>query len=153
MALLLLVGSAGGQRMVAPFDAGWRFLQADAAGAEAVGFADGGWKTVDVPHDWAIAGPFLETNMAGGAGAFAPAGVGWYRKHFAMPQASVRKRLYVEFDGVMANSDVWVNGVLLGHRPNGYVSFRYDLTGKLKAGDNVLAGEGGQLAAAEFAVV
>ncbi len=141
--VVLMAGvGAWGQRRVEPFDAGWRFLQADAAGAEAPGFADGGWRAESVPHDWAIAGPFLPTNPSGGAGGFAPAGVGWYRKHFGLPAGYAGRRMYVEFDGVMANSDVWVNGVLLGHRPNGYVSFRYELTGKVRFGkgaENVIA--------------
>jgi beta-galactosidase len=95
---------------------------------------------VDLPHDWAIAGPFEATNPSGGAGAFAPAGIGWYRKHFGLPPADASKRVFVEFDGVMANSDVWVNGFHLGHRPNGYVSFRYELTEHVKFGaDNVIA--------------
>lgn len=145
MKLLLIILLAGGiaqaQRQTLPFDQGWRFQQSDAAGAEAPGFVDAGWTKVDVPHDWAIAGPFEATNPSGGAGAFAPAGVGWYRKHFALPEADAKKRVFIEFDGVMANSDVWVNGFLLGHRPNGYVSFRYELTGHLKFGkdENVLA--------------
>ncbi len=137
--LLMVVQGAVAQRRMEPFDSGWKFLQADAQGAEAVGFADGGWKTVDVPHDWAIAGPFLETNPSGGAGGFAAAGVGWYRKHFVLPKEEADKRVYLEFDGVMANCDVWVNGELLGHRANGYVSFGYELTGKVKFGeDNVI---------------
>ncbi len=142
MVLLLCVAAAQAQRETIAFDPGWRFMQADTAGAEAPGFADAGWTKVDLPHDWAIAGPFAETNASGGAGAFAPAGVGWYRKHFALPETDAGKRVFVEFDGVMANSDVWINGFLLGHRPNGYVSFRYDLTGHLKfgkAGENVIA--------------
>lgn len=117
------------------------FQQADVQGAAEPGFAYAGWTKVDVPHDWAIAGPFEQTNPSAGAGAFAPAGIGWYRKHFALAQSDSKKRVFVEFDGVMANSDVWINGFPLGHRPNGYVSFRYELTGHLQFGkeDNVLA--------------
>jgi beta-galactosidase len=138
---MMLVGMAQAQRETQAFDRGWMFQQADAVGAEAPGFADVGWTKVDAPHDWAIAGPFDASNPSGGAGAFAPAGVGWYRKHFALAEGDAKKRVFVEFDGVMANSDVWVNGYLLGHRPNGYVSFRYELTGHLKFGkeENVIA--------------
>jgi len=70
-------------RIVLPLDAGWHFVQADISGAEQPGFDDAKWKTVSVPHDWSIAGPFAETNLAGGAGAFLPSGVAWYRKTFA----------------------------------------------------------------------
>jgi len=136
----LLVGTAQAQRETQNFDAGWLFQQADATGGGEPGFADASWAKVDLPHDWAIAGPFEATNPSGGAGAFAPAGVGFYRKHFALPEGDANKRVFVEFDGVMANSDVWINGFALGHRPNGYVSFRYELTGHLKfGGENVIA--------------
>jgi beta-galactosidase len=122
------------------FDAGWKFWQADAPGAEQPGFDDTRWKTVAVPHDWSIAGPFAETNKTGGAGAFLPAGIGWYRKHFSLPANDSSYCVTIEFDGVMQNSDVWINGFHLGHRPDGYVSFSYELTGHLNFGsDNVIA--------------
>ncbi len=71
---------------------------------------------------------------------FCPAVSRWYRKHFTLPPDDSGKCVTVEFDGVMANSDVWINGVLLGHRPYGYVSFSYELTGHLNfGGDNVIA--------------
>jgi beta-galactosidase len=119
--------SVAGAREVLPLDDGWHFLQADAPGAEQPGFDDSKWKTVALPHDWSIAGPFAETNLAGGAGAFLPSGVAWYRKHFSLPSDDLGRRVFVEFDGVMQNSDVWINGRHLGHRPNGSVSFRYEL--------------------------
>ncbi len=109
------------------FDAGWRFLKADASGAEKPDFDDAKWQTVSVPHDWSIAGPFAETNKTGGAGAFLPSGVAWYRKEFTLPENDFHSRVAIQFDGVMQNSDVWINGFHLGHRPNGYVSFSYEL--------------------------
>ncbi len=125
-----------------PFDADWRFLKADASGAERAAFDDAGWRTLDVPHDWSIEGPFDERNATGPAGGFLPAGVGWYRKHFALPTADAGKGVFIDFDGVAANSDVWINGTLLGHRPSGYIGFRYELTDHVTFGDdkpNVLA--------------
>ena len=80
-------------------------------------FNDAGWQAVRLPHDWSIAGPFDEENPAGGAGGFLPSGVGWYRKEFTLPKEDAGHRVWIEFDGVMANSDVWINGCLLGHRP------------------------------------
>jgi beta-galactosidase len=130
-------------RVSEPFDVGWHFFKGDASGAEDSGFDDSKWKIVNVPHDWSIAGPFAETNLADGAGAFLPSGVAWYRKTFSLPKEYLGRRVFVELDGVMANSDVWINGFHLGHRPNGYVGFRYELTGTvLNLGDgaaNVLA--------------
>jgi beta-galactosidase len=127
-------------RLTLPFDANWLFLQADATNAEQTSFDDSAWRKLDVPHDWSIAGPFSPTNPAGGAGAFLPGGVAWYRKHFTLPPSDSNKDAFIDFDGVMANSDVWINDFHLGHRPNGYVSFGYELTGHLHlGGDNVLA--------------
>ena len=130
-------------RVIQQFTTGWRFLQADAAGAEKPGFDDSAWKSVTLPHDWSIAGPVKEDAPSRGAGGFAPTGIGWYRKTFTVPAAdakpSAARRTFVVFDGVMANSDVYLNGELLGHRPYGYVSFEYELTPHLQAGKNVIA--------------
>ena len=124
------------------FDGGWRFKKGDAPGAEQPQFDDSNWRRINVPHDWSIEGPFSETNKTGGAGGFLPSGVAWYRKAFTLPDADSNRCVFVEFDGVMANSDVWINGVQLGHRPYGYVSFGYELTGHLNFGrgrTNILA--------------
>jgi beta-galactosidase len=129
-------------RSTQSFDANWQFTRGDFANAEEPAFSDSAWQTLNVPHDWSIAGPFDESNPTGAAGAFLPAGIGWYRKHFVLPQSAAHKRIFILFDGVMANSDVWINGTNLGHRPYGYVSFRYELTGHLRFGageTNVLA--------------
>lgn len=140
--LLAASQAPGSARIVQSLDAGWRFFKGDARGAEAAVFDDSKWRTVDVPHDWSIEGPFAASNPTGGAGGFLPAGIGWYRKHFTLPKEYTGRRVFVEFDGVMANSDVWINGAHLGKRPYGYVSFGYELTGHLfigKGKTNVLA--------------
>ena len=140
--LLPSVINAMDVRGTGSFDANWLFLKADVANAEQVSFDDSGWRKLNVPNDWSITGPFCETNPAGGAGAFLPSGVAWYRKDFTLPESDENQCVFVRFDGVMANSDVWINGFHLGHRPYGYVSFYYELTGHLKFGagqTNVLA--------------
>jgi beta-galactosidase len=140
LALKIAAAPAPIPRVTENFDAHWLFLKADAANSERNQFDDSAWRQLDLPHDWSIEGPFAETNLTGGAGAFLPSGVGWYRKHFLLPKEDAAKCVFVEFDGVMQNSDVWINGFHLGHRPNGYVSFSYELTGHLNfGGDNVLA--------------
>lgn len=128
-------------RRTVSFDADWRFYQGDVLNGQGVQTEDAAWKSVSVPHDWAIAGPIRQDAHTGGAGGFAPSGVSWYRKHFRIPQADAGKHVFLEFDGVMAHSDVWINGVSLGHRPNGYVSFRYELTSNLHYGnaENIVA--------------
>ncbi|PYS89173.1 MAG: glycoside hydrolase family 2 [Acidobacteria bacterium] len=137
----LLASSALAQvRSTISFDNDWLFLKGDVMGAETVNFNDSSWRRLDVPHDWSIEGPFDAKNPTGGAGGFLPAGVGWYRKHFNVAGNQKDKRIFIEFDGVMANSDVWINGVHLGKRPYGYVSFAYEMTGHLNLGqDNVIA--------------
>jgi beta-galactosidase len=133
---------AAEDRSLASFDNNWRFLKGDAEGANAVGFDDSSWRKLDVPHDWSIEGPFDQNATTGGAGGYLPAGIGWYRKQFSLPADHKDRRLFIEFDGVMANSEVWINGHSLGKRPFGYVSFRYDMTDHLNFGDgqkNVLA--------------
>jgi beta-galactosidase len=126
-------------RTTVSFDADWHFATGSILGAEQPQFDDSKWVTVNVPHDWSIAGPFAETNLTGGAGAFLPSGVGWYRKHFFLPKSDSGQSVFIEFDGVMANSDVWINGFHLGRRPYGYVSFRYELSEHVNfGGDNVL---------------
>jgi beta-galactosidase len=139
--LLPYIASAGASEN---FDSAWRFLQGDADtnSAAQTQFDDSRWRNVNLPHDWSIEGAFSETNLAGGAGAFLPTGAAWYRKHFTLPASDANQSIFIQFDGVMANSDVWINGYHLGHRPYGYVSFNYELTGHLNFGDgsdNVIA--------------
>ncbi|ATC63639.1 glycoside hydrolase family 2 [Nibricoccus aquaticus] len=127
-------------RQVLAFERGWRFFRGDVAGAEQAAFDHANWQVVSVPHDWSIGGPFDEQAATRGDGGFLPSGVSWYRKTFSLPGGfKDERRLFVEFDGVMANSEVWINGHSLGKRPNGYVSLRYDLTPHLRAGANVIA--------------
>jgi beta-galactosidase len=126
-------------RHTTPLSDGWRFVQGDPEGAETANLDDSKWATVSVPHDWAIAGPFDVKARAGGAGAFLPTGVAWYRKTLDVKPAPGR-RVFVELDGVMERSGVWINGRHLGYRPSGYVGLRYDVTDFLRAdGPNILA--------------
>jgi len=126
------------QRITTPFDKGWHFFKGDAKGAEQINFDDKAWRKLDVPHDWSIEGPYDENNATGRGGGYLPAGIGWYRKNFQLGNSYANKKVFIEFDGIMANSDVWINGVHLGHRPYGYVSFCYGLTGHLNFGKNAI---------------
>jgi beta-galactosidase len=128
-------------RLVFPFDSGWRFFKGDANGANATAFDDSSWRTLSVPHDWSIEGPYDQSNDTGSGGGYLPAGIGWYRKTFTLPAADSSRRVYIDFDGIMSNSNVYINGFLIGARPYGYVGQYYDLTGHLNFGDtpNILA--------------
>ena len=122
------------------FDFGWKFFKGDAAGAQQPAFADASWRSLDLPHDWSVEGPFSQSEPSGGAGGYAPTGIGWYRKRFRVPAAYRDRKVSIEFDGVYQNSEVWINGQYLGKRPFGYISFAYDLTPHLNAsGENVVA--------------
>jgi beta-galactosidase len=123
------------------FDAGWRFALADPAGAADPSYDDSGWRRVTVPHDWSI-----ELNPTAGPGTtsgtgFYPGGVGWYRRMFTLPATLTGKRLSVEFDGVYMDSEVYLNGRLLGTHHYGYTGFSLDLAGAHTDGrtPNVLA--------------
>ena len=80
-----------------------------------------------MPHDWAIEGDF-SVKILPGQGRALPGGVGWYRKTFSVDKADIGKIFRIEFDGVYMNSEVFINGVSLGVRPYGYISFSYNLT-------------------------
>jgi beta-galactosidase len=130
-------GDSNAPRLRESFDFGWKFFKGDAPGAQQPEFPDGPWRSVDLPHDWSIEGPFSEKEPAQGS---LPAGMGWYRKRFRLPETHRERRVVIEFDGVYENSEVWINGQYLGRRPYGYIPFCYDLTGRLNFGrDNVIA--------------
>ncbi len=99
--------------------------------------ADSLWRRVTLPHDWTIEGT-ASPDLASGTG-YLPGGVGFYRRHFNYDKkAEEGKRKYIYFEGVYNRSEVYLNGHLLGKRPNGYSSFMYELTPYLKDGDNVI---------------
>ena len=127
-------------RVTQSFDADWRFIKGDTNGAQTMDFNDSAWRKLNVPHDWSIEGAFDADNKTGGAGAFLPSGISWYRKHFTVGDKDKNKRIFIEFDGVMGISDVWVNGFHFEQRPSGYISFSDELTEHLNFGkDNVIA--------------
>lgn len=103
------------------------------------GFDDSAWRTVRLPHDWAIEGPFLETGPYGGMGRLKTWGPAWYRNKITVAKADAGKPVFLDIDGAMAYSSVWINGKLAGGWPYGYNSFRIDLTKFLQPGDNQLA--------------
>ena len=138
LALLAVLGAAGAERR-SSFDENWKFLKGDASAAEQPAFDDKAWRTLDLPHDWAIEGPF-DVKFGPSTGGLPISGTGWYRKHFTVPAADKGKFHSIEFDGAMSNSTVWLNGHELGGRPYGYSSFEFDLTPDIKFGaDNVVA--------------
>ena len=127
------------------FNNDWKFILDDNPKFKEAKFNDAGWRQLTLPHDWSIeAEPSQQWASCTG---YLPGGIGWYRKHFSTelldkaipPKGGDGRGLYIYFEGVYNRSEVYLNGHLIGKRPNGYASFMYDLTPYLKKGDNVLA--------------
>src|SRR5260370_32622368 len=103
------------------FDKDWSFHLGDVPGGEPPGLDASQWRKLDLPHDWSIEGDFSKDNPATPGGGALPGGVGWYRKTFSIPASQKGKLIFVDFDGVYRNSEVWINGHYLGKRPYGYI--------------------------------
>lgn len=113
----------------------WLFSLSDDSKYSEAGYDDAHWRALSLPHDWSIEGT-PSPDLASCTG-YLPGGIAWYRKHLKIDDKQSRHFIY--FEGVYNRSEVYLNGHLLGKRPNGYVSFMYDLTPYLRSGDNVIA--------------
>lgn len=152
--ILLISGSLQAQntsRSRESFNEGWKFVRYFNASTEAVNadrepeglqmpsVNDNTWRTLDLPHDWAIEGPFSDT-LENNTGLLPWKGIGWYRKHFTLASGDKGKQVYIDFDGAMAYAQVWLNGKYIGGWPYGYTSFRLDLTPYADFGkENIIA--------------
>ncbi len=125
-------------REVQNFNFDWKFYKGDIANGQAPDLDDSGWRILDLPHDWSIEGIFNKAYAS--STGFLPAGIGWYRKSFSIPANEKNRKIFISFDGIYNNSEVWINGTYLGKRPNGYISFQYDLTPYIIPGkENLIA--------------
>jgi len=123
-------------REVQNFNFDWKFFKGDLPNGQDPALDDSGWRKLDLPHDWSIEGNFNKS-FASSTG-FLPGGIGWYRKSFLIPANEKNRKVFVSFDGIYNNSEVWINGHYLGKRPNGYISFQYDITSYIKPGEENL---------------
>jgi beta-galactosidase len=124
----------------ADFNQNWKFFLGNDPKASATNYNDTRWRSLSLPHDWGVEGTFSKAHPATFGGGALPGGTGWYRKKFAVPATDKGKYIAVDFDGVYRNSEVWINGHLLGKRPNGYIAFRYELSAYLNyGGQNTIA--------------
>ncbi|MEP6805802.1 MAG: glycoside hydrolase family 2 TIM barrel-domain containing protein [Flavobacterium sp.] len=143
LALLLSItcfSQAKKARIVEDFNKNWNFKLGDYPLAPQKDFDAADWKNLQLPHDWSIEGDFNKESKTKQTQGFLPAGKGWYRKTFTVPASFKSKTIWVEFDGVFKNSEVFINGHSLGIRPNGYISFSYDLSQYLNYGqENIIA--------------
>jgi beta-galactosidase len=114
-------------RRTIDLDRGWRFSRSEAPGAETPDFDDRKWARVNVPHTWNA-----QDGQDGGGDYYR--GVGWYRRHVAIPRAEAGRELYLEFDGANLETTLFVNGHEVGHHAGGYARFRFDVTSVAKPG-------------------
>ncbi|WP_137403655.1 glycoside hydrolase family 2 TIM barrel-domain containing protein [Echinicola rosea] len=129
---LCFVSKAQHHRETIHFNQSWLFAMGDMENPP-----EQNWQSVTLPHDWSIRKGYSVSNTAASTG-FVPGGIGWYKKEFQVTDEDREKTISIEFDGVYCNSSVWINGHLLGFRPNGYSSFSYDLTPYIKATNELL---------------
>jgi beta-galactosidase len=136
-------------------DKGWQFYQGDipfpvikghnitynnakagsASGAAAPGFDDKTWRTLDLPHDWAVENPFdTSANLSQG---YRQRGIGWYRRHFKLSAADRGKYLELQFGGIATHATIWLNGILIHRNWCGYTSSYIDITPMVKYGEEV----------------
>jgi len=146
----LLISYVEAQRIQVLFDSSWKFFKGDIPNGERQNVKDADWRTVELPHDWSIEdlpgqsdsviGPFTTKSVGGTSTGYVVGGTAWYRKHFKLNDVT-DKKVFIYFDGVYMNSDVWINEQHLGNHPYGYTPFYFDLTPYLrKNGDeNILA--------------
>ena len=131
------------------FNKGWLFarfgpmpdgsMKEEPAGLEREDVIDTSWRTLDLPHDWGIEGPF-RMDIPSSTGKLPWAGIGWYRKHFTVSEGEKGRRFFLDFDGAMSHARVWLNGHYLGEWPYGYASFRLEMTPEVRFGrENVVA--------------
>ncbi|MBN2685354.1 MAG: DUF4982 domain-containing protein [Pontiellaceae bacterium] len=111
----------------------WQFHLGDDVDAASGELSSGAWQSVAVPHDWSVEQE-ASPDKASCTG-YLPGGIGWYKTSLDIPAAQQGKRFYLYFEGVYNRSEVFVNGASVGRRPNGYVSFMYDVTEQLKPGE------------------
>ena len=124
------------------FNQNWHFkLNANAKDAVKPDADVSSWKKLDLPHDWSIYNDFDHDSPAQNEGGQLNGGDAWYRKTFKLDEEDLNKNVRITFDGVYMDSQVYVNGQLVGHYPNGYNQFSYDITDYLhKDGrENVVA--------------
>ncbi len=112
----------------------WQFHLGDCPNAWEKGYDTSNWEKVTLPHDWSVNQPF-DRKYSSGTGYLA-GGLGWYHKNFTLPESFRGKKIWIVFDGIYKNSQVWCNSYYKGKWPYGYTTFRYDITDQACFGDD-----------------
>ncbi len=127
------------KQQVAGMNTGWQFHLGDVPNAWQKWYETPDWREVELPHDWSVEHPFSKEHSSGTG--YLPGGTAWYRKRFTLPVEEKGKRVFIAFEGVYRNSEVWCNSYFLGKRPYGYIPFLYEITEQVNFGeeDNLIA--------------
>lgn len=112
------------------FNCDWKYLRGDCQGAEQAGYNDSKWEQIGLPHSFSIP-YFMSKDFY--------TGYGWYRKNFTLGAADLRQKLFLEFDGVFQEAEVYVNGKKIGSHVGGYTGFSLDMSAAVRTGHNVIA--------------
>ena len=105
----------------------------NAGGAAALEYDDSTWRQLDLPHDWAVEGPFdPNANVAQG---YRPRGIGWYRRYLRVEESERGRHLELQFDAIATHATVWVNGNVVHRNWSGYNASYIDITPYLRYGD------------------
>jgi beta-galactosidase len=144
VSLLLLLTSAiglSGQVSIGEqlkINKNWKFQMGDPRAAASPDYDDSRWRQLDLPHDWSAEGPY-SPHLASATG-YLPGGIAWYRKSLEIPAGMQDKKVFIYFEGVYRDGEVFINGISLGMRPNGYISYMHDLTPYINfGGENKIA--------------
>lgn len=119
-------------RDVINFNDNWLFAKGDSFNILQNNIVDKNWRHLSLPHDWAIEDSVSKNNPTFTQQGFFAAGIGHYRKHFKKEKSFKDKEIYILFDGVYMNADVYLNGKHLGFHSYGYAPFYYNITNLLQ---------------------
>jgi beta-galactosidase len=145
LCVLTIVLAAAAQAEHIPLSLDWRFQKSDVADNKTFELDDSDWRKVNLPHDFSIeddakgATPFDPNTAGGHDSGYIPGGTGWYRRHLALDATTAKKVIFLEFEAVYMDADIWVNGEHIAKHHYGYTAFDVDLTNKVREGDNVIA--------------
>ena len=117
----------------------WKFILDDCALYAEISCPEDDFRSLKLPHDWSIEYPLDEKAKTGGGGGYVVSGIGWYRKHLMIDCIKPDEKLYLYFEGIYMDSDIYVNGKKVGWQGYGYSSFYVDMTEAAVCGDNVIA--------------
>ena len=117
-------------REVLNLNPSWKYSRGDDAGAERTAYDDSAWERVGLPHSFSIP-YFMSKDFY--------VGYGWYRREVDLTAKQLKKKIFLEFDGVFQEAEVFVNGVRAGSHVGGYTGFSIDITPQARKGRNVIA--------------